>query len=302
MKYVAILVAAYTGERLSEILNLKLKFVETREGVLFVDLSGKVAIITGSGQGIGESIAKVFAQNGALVVVATRSLENGEATVKDIKNSGGEATLVQCDVGKSENVNDMVNKTIDIYGRLDIGVHNAAVFGQKNIDDLSDEILEETLSVNMKAAFWLTKSCVPHFRKQGRGRMLFTSSVTGPKVAMPGTSHYAMSKGGMNGLIRTASLEYARENITVNGVEPGYILTSAMSDFADKKELDDMEACIPKGSFGVPNDIAYAMLFLASNEASYITGQTIVVDGGSTLPESQVVMDQFYKKQRLNGL
>ena len=114
MKYVAILVAAYTGARLSEILNLKVKFVETREGVLFVDLSGKVAIITGSGQGIGESIAKVFAQNGALVVVATRSLENGEATVKDIKNSGGEATLVQCDVGKSENVNDMVNKTIAI--------------------------------------------------------------------------------------------------------------------------------------------------------------------------------------------
>ena len=127
MKYVAILVAAYTGARLSEILNLKVKFVETREDVLFVDLSGKVAIITGSGQGIGESIAKVFAQNGALVVVATRSLENGEATVKDIKNSGGEATLVQCDVGKSENVNDMVNKTIDIYGRLDIGVHNLSL-------------------------------------------------------------------------------------------------------------------------------------------------------------------------------
>jgi 3-oxoacyl-[acyl-carrier protein] reductase len=103
-----------------------------------------------------------------------------------------------------------------------------------------------------------------------------------------------MSKGGMNGFIRTAALEYARENITVNGVEPGYILTQAMSALGDEEELRAMAACIPKGSLGVPEDIANTMLFLASEEAGYLTGQTIVVDGGSTLPESQVVMDGFY--------
>ena len=111
---------------------------------------------------------------------------------------------------------------------------------------------------------------------------------------MPGTSHYAMSKGGMNAFIKTAALEYARENITVNGIEPGYIMTAAMSGLANAEELEEMAKCIPTGSFGVPNDIAYPMLFLASEKASYITGQTIVVDGGSTLPESHIVMNQFY--------
>ena len=124
--------------------------------------------------------------------------------------------------------------------------------------------------------------------------MMFTSSVTGPRVAMPGTSHYAMSKGGMNGFIRTAALEYARENITINGVEPGYILTAAMSALGGEEELKAMSQCIPLGKMGVPEDIAYTMLFLATDEASYLTGQTIVVDGGSTLPESQIVMDGFY--------
>jgi 3-oxoacyl-[acyl-carrier protein] reductase len=122
--------------------------------------------------------------------------------------------------------------------------------------------------------------------------------VTGPKVAMPGTAHYAASKAGMNGLIRTAALEFARENITVNGVEPGYILTPAMSALGSDEALAQMAGCIPIGKLGQPEDIANAMLFLASREAAYITGQTIVVDGGSTLPESPIVLDAFYKGQQ----
>ena len=262
---------------------------------MFVDLSGKVAIVTGAGQGIGAAIAKVFAKNGASIIIATRSSKNGEEIMRSIKDEGGEATFIQCDVGENKNIKDMVEKTIKYYGRIDIAIHNAAVFGQKTIDQLSDDALDETLSVNMKAAFWLTKACVPFFRKQGLGRIIVTSSVTGPKVAMPGTAHYAMSKGGMNAFIKTAALEYARENITINGIEPGYILTSAMSELANPAELDEMSKCIPIGNFGIPEDIAYPMLFFASKEASYITGQTLVVDGGSTLPESQIVMDQFYK-------
>lgn len=258
------------------------------------DLSGKVAIVTGAGQGIGEGIAKVFARAGAKVVVATRSAGNGQETVDDIVAAGGEAILVQCDIGQHAVVDDVVAQTVDHYGRVDIGVHNAAIYPLHTVEELSDEVLDQTLAVNMKAAVWLTQACVPHFRRQGWGRLIFTSSVTGPRVAMPGTSHYAMSKGGMNGFIRTAALEYARENITVNGVEPGYILTQAMSALGDEEELKAMAACIPKGALGVPEDIANTMLFLASEEAGYLTGQTIVVDGGSTLPESQVVMDGFY--------
>lgn len=258
------------------------------------DLSGKVAIVTGAGQGIGEGIAKVFARAGAKVVVATRSAGNGQETVDDILAAGGDAILIQCDIGQHAVVDAVVAQTVDHYGRVDIGVHNAAIYPLHTVEELSDEVLDQTLAVNMKAAVWMTQACVSHFRKQGWGRLIFTSSVTGPRVAMPGTSHYAMSKGGMNGFIRTAALEYARENITVNGVEPGYILTQAMSALGDEEELKAMAACIPKGALGVPEDIANTMLFLASEEAGYLTGQTIVVDGGSTLPESQVVMDGFY--------
>lgn len=261
---------------------------------MFGDLTGKVAIVTGAGQGIGEGIAKVFARHGAKVVVATRTAANGQETVDDIIAADGAAMLVQCDVGQHSAVDDVVAQTVTAYGRVDIGVHNAAVYPLHTVDDLSDEVLDQTLSVNMKAAVWLTQACVPHFRAQGWGRLIFTSSVTGPRVAMPGTSHYAMSKGGMNGFIRTAALEYARDNITVNGVEPGYILTAAMSELGGEDELEAMAQCIPQGHLGVPEDIAYTMLYLATNEAAYVTGQTIVVDGGSTLPESQVVMDGFY--------
>lgn len=263
---------------------------------MFGNLEGKVAIVTGSGQGIGEGIARVFASAGANVVVATRSAGNGQETVDDIVAAGGEAVLVQCDVGQRSEVERVVAETMTHYGRVDIAIHNAAVYPLHTVDELSDEVMEHTLAVNMKASVWLTQACVPHFRSQGWGRMIFTSSVTGPRVAMPGTSHYAMSKAGLNGFIRTAALEYARDNITLNGVEPGYILTHAMSALGDEEELKAMARCIPQGALGKPEDIAYTMLFLASEEAGYVTGQTIVVDGGSTLPESQVVMDGFYEQ------
>jgi 3-oxoacyl-[acyl-carrier protein] reductase len=263
---------------------------------MFGDLSGKAAIVTGAGQGIGAGIAQVFARAGARVVVATRSAGNGQETVDSIRAAGGEAVLMQCDIGQHAVVDDVVARTVDQFGRIDIAVHNAAIYPLHTVQELTDEVLDQTLNVNMKAALWLTQACVPHFRNQGWGRLIFTSSVTGPRVAMPGTSHYAMSKGGMNGFIRTAALEYARDNITVNGVEPGYILTQAMAALGDDEELKAMAECIPQGHLGVPEDIAYTMLFLASEEAGYITGQTIVVDGGSTLPESQVVMDGFYEQ------
>lgn len=261
-----------------------------------IDLRDRVAIVTGAGQGIGESIAKVFAQSGAKVVVATRSADNGQQTVDDICAAGGEAILIQCDVGRRTEVERMVEETAERWGRLDIAVHNAAIFPIHSVAEMSDEVLDQTLAVNMKAGFWLTQAALPFFRTQGGGRIIFTSSVTGPTVAMPGTSNYAASKGGMNAFIRTAALELARENITVNGVEPGYIRTQAMALLADEEELKEMASLIPIGKIGVPDDIAYTMLFLASDQASYITGQTIIVDGGSTLPESPVVLRAFYEE------
>jgi 3-oxoacyl-[acyl-carrier protein] reductase len=261
-----------------------------------VDLRDRVAIVTGAGQGIGEGIAKVFAQSGAKVVVATRSADNGQQTVDDICSAGGVAMLIQCDVGRRTEIERMVAETAERWGRLDIAIHNAAIFPIHSVAEMPDEVLDQTLAVNMKAGFWLTQAALPFFRAQGGGRIIFTSSVTGPTVAMPGTSNYAASKGGMNAFIRTAALELARENITVNGVEPGYIMTQAMGLLADEDELKEMASLIPIGKIGVPEDIAYTMLFLASDQAAYITGQTIIVDGGSTLPESPVVLRAFYEE------
>ncbi len=264
-------------------------------------LAGKVAIVTGAGQGIGEAIAKVFAGEGAKVVVATRTEKSGRDTVDQIKAASGEATLVTADVGSVEAVNNVVDKTLAAYGRIDVMVHNAASFLGGMIEEYKDEDLDTVLAVNLKACFRFTHACIPHMKKQGGGRILITSSVTGPRVGMPGTAYYAASKSGVSGFIRTAALELARDNITVNGVEPGFILTPAMDLLADAEGKAAMAKYIPKGHLGEPNDIAYAMLYLASAEAKYVTGQTIVVDGGSTLPESPVYMDETEGVQTPQG-
>ncbi|WP_299199660.1 SDR family oxidoreductase [uncultured Amphritea sp.] len=264
---------------------------------MHIDLSGKVVIITGAGQGIGEGLAYAFSAAGATIVVATRSAANGQETVDSIVRAGGQAALIQCDVGSRIENESLIEKTIELYGRLDTIIHNAAVYPMQSIETLTDEQLDTTLSVNLKAAFWLTQAALPYLRKAPFGRIIFTSSVTGPKVVMPETAHYAASKSGLNGFIRSAALEFARENITVNGVEPGYILTPAMGALVDEEGLQEMASQIPIGRLGAPADIAHAMLFLASEQAAYITGQTITVDGGSTLPESPVLMEQFYRSK-----
>jgi 3-oxoacyl-[acyl-carrier protein] reductase len=244
------------------------------------NLKGKVAIVTGAGQGIGEGIARCFAAAGAKVLIATRTAKNGAAVADSIVKSGGVASLLQTDVGQHAQVDRAVAHAVETYGRLDIVVHNAGVYPVRSIEELSDGDLDTTLAVNLKAGFWLIQAALPHLRRQGGGRFLFTSSVTGPNVAMPGTAHYAASKSGMNGLIRTAALEFARENITVNGVEPGYILTPAMQALGSEAEIAEMAKCIPAGKLGKPLDIANTMLFLASDEAAYITGAALNVDGG----------------------
>lgn len=268
---------------------------------MFADLTDKVAIVTGSGQGIGAGIARVFAGAGARVMVVNRTPENGQRTVDEIRAGGGEAELCGVDIGSVESVEKAVSETVDRWGGVDIMLHNAASFLGGPVAEYTEEDLETVLSVNLKACFRFSKAVIPQFRQRGGGRLLFTSSVTGPRVAMPGTSYYAASKGGMNAFIRTAALELARENITVNGVEPGYIRTAAMELLADEEGLARMTKYIPVGYMGTPEDIAYCMLWLASDEARYITGQTICIDGGSTLPESPVFLEEMEGIKDLQG-
>ena len=267
----------------------------------FARLDGKVALVTGAGQGIGAGIARVFAAAGAKVMLATRTAEHGQRTADRIREAGGEAALLALDIGQLENARRAVQETAQLWGGLDILVHNAASFLGGPVEGYSEEDLETVLAVNLKACFRLSAACIPQFRRRGGGRLLFTSSVTGPRVAMPGTSYYAASKGGINAFIRTAALELARENITVNGVEPGYIRTAAMELLADEEGLAQMSKYIPMGHLGMPEDIAYAMLYLASDRARYVTGQTLCVDGGSTLPESPVFLEELEGIKELGG-
>jgi len=253
-------------------------------------LTGKVAVITGASQGIGAAIARVFAAAGARIVVADIAVEKGEDTVKGIIASGGEAIFLEADISRRRRVKKLLRETVEHFGRLDIVVHNAASFLVSPIEHMEAGHLEASLSVILKPAFWLAQDSLPHFRKQCGGKLLFTSSVTGPTVVTPGVSNYAAAKAGINGFIRAAAVELAGENITVNGVEPGFIRTDAMDILADEEGLKRLESYIPQKHLGEPEDIANAMLFLASDEASYVTGQTIVVDGGNSLVESAALL------------
>ena len=267
----------------------------------FASLAGKVAIVTGGGRGIGAGIAEVFAAAGAQVLVATRTAEHGERTRDRIREAGGEAALLVVDVGELDHCSQAVDVAVSNWGGVDILVHNAGSFLGGPVDGYSEADLETVLAVNLKACFRLSAACIPHMRRRGGGRLLFTSSVTGPRVAMPGTSYYAASKGGMNAFIRTAAIELAKDDITVNGVEPGYIRTAAMEILADEEGLAQMSKYIPMGHLGAPEDIAYAMLYLASDQARYVTGQTLCIDGGSTLPESPVFLEELEGIKEVGG-
>lgn len=249
-------------------------------------LAGKVALVTGGGRGIGAAIATLFAQAGAQVLIANRTEAAGEAVAAAIRTAGGSAQAIACDIGQHPQAERAVAEAVGAFGALDIVVHNAAVNPWAWIEAMGDAALDETLAVNLKACFWLAQAALPHWRARGGGRLLVTSSVTGPRVAMPGSAAYAASKAGVNGFIRSAALELAADRITVNGVEPGYIAKQGGSLLSNPERAARIARHIPAGELGRPEDIAYAMCFLASAAARYITGQTIVVDGGSTLPES----------------
>jgi len=250
-----------------------------------LDFSGRVVIVTGAGQGIGKAIAESFAAHGAHVVVADLDSARAETVAHTILTNAGLASARHIDVSSQTAIDALIHEVVAIHGRLDVIVHNAAYFPLTRFEDITPAILERTFSVNLSAAFWLAQAALPVFRRSGGGRILITSSVTGPRVVYPGLAHYAASKAGVNGFIRAAALELARDGVTVNGVEPGMIATPATDNLGDTAHTARLMQAIPLGRLGVPQDIASAMLFLASDAAAYITGQTIVVDGGALLPE-----------------
>lgn len=251
------------------------------------DFSGQTVLVTGGAQGIGRSIVEGFAASGAKVLIADLQLEPAQALASELQGKDCEVQALGIDLVDHAAIAALLAG----LERLDILVHNAGYFPLTPFAEITPAILQRTLAVNLSALFWLTQGALPLFERQGRGCVLVTSSVTGPRVAYPGLSHYAASKAGVNGFIRSAALELAKRKVRVNGVEPGMIRTPAMGNLGDGTLSTDIARGVPLGRLGEPEDIAAAMLFLASDEASYITGQTIIVDGGATLPETQAVLD-----------
>lgn len=249
-------------------------------------LQDKVAIITGAGKGIGVGIAHVFAKEGAKVVILSRTESDLKKVVASIEDKGGVASYVVGDITKPADMKRMAEETISKYGKIDILVHNAAgIYPPARIDVMREDEWLEAINTNLTGTFYAVKAVLPELIKQKQGRIVFTSSISGPRVGLPTKSHYTASKGGMNGFMRTIAIELAKHNITVNAVEPGNVMTEGMK-VNSKEAIEARTKPIPMGRLGTIEEVAYAHLFLASDEARYITGQSIIVDGGQVLPET----------------
>jgi len=252
---------------------------------MLTSIAGRSVIVTGASRGIGKGIARVFCQNGGRVLVVSRNLGEAEACAQELRDAGGEARGHGADVTRIGDMQTLADTAAAVHGGIDILCANVGIFPQARIEDLSVEDWDHVMATNLKGTFLAIKACLPYLKQSNQGRIVITSSITGPVTGFPGWSHYGATKAGQLGFIRTASLELARHGITVNAVLPGNIATEGLTALGPEYERS-MVASIPLKRLGTVDDVGYAALFLASKEAAYITGQTIVVDGGQTLPES----------------
>ncbi|MBZ9772462.1 3-oxoacyl-ACP reductase FabG [Mesorhizobium sp. CO1-1-8] len=252
---------------------------------MFTSIAGKTVIVTGASKGIGRGIAKVFGRAGANVALVSRDEGAASSAVKEITDSGAKAEWFGADVADWDSVKDMVARVAASFGHVDILCANAGIFPQKKIVDMEPSDWDHVLSTNLKSTFLCVKACIPCFEEAGQGRVVVTSSITGPITGFPGWAHYGASKSGQLGFLKTAAMELVKYNTTINAVMPGNILTEGLQDLG-QSFIDTMAASIPLRRLGSVEDIGNAALFFATNEAAYITGQQIVIDGGQILPES----------------
>lgn len=241
-------------------------------------LKDKVALVTGAAQGIGKAIALLFAQEGAKLGVADLNLAGAEETSREIMAIPGEALAIGGNVAKAEDAERMVQSVLDKFGRLDILVNNAGITRDQVLLRMKEEDWDLVLAVNLKGAFHLTKAALRIFLKQKGGKIVNIASVTG-QMGNAGQANYAASKAGLIGFTKSVAREYASRNIQVNAVAPGFIDTP-MSQAIPAKERDFLIKQIPMERLGKPEDVAQAVLFLASPAADYITGQVLNVNGG----------------------
>jgi 3-oxoacyl-[acyl-carrier protein] reductase len=252
---------------------------------MFTPISGRSVLVTGGTKGIGKGIAGVFAQAGARVAVSGRDPEAGAGAVAELEATGAQAIFIQADVRDAAQSERMVAQAVERFGGLDVLCTNAGIFPKASLQDMTEQDIDEIFATNVKGTMLAARAAIPALTRSGRGRIIITSSITGPITGDPGWSHYGATKAAQLGFMRTAAIELAGLGITVNAVLPGNIESAGMDELGEEY-IRRMAAAIPLKRLGKPADIGNAALFLATDEAAYITGQLIVVDGGQVLPES----------------
>jgi len=254
---------------------------------MFTSIAGRAVVVTGGSRGIGKGIARVFARNGARVLITGRDSDVARAAAEELNAlaaAPGEVSFVQADVASREDCRRVAAIAEERLGGVDVLCANAGVFPDSRLADMTEEVLDQVLGVNLKGTVFSVQACLDGLGRSGHGRVILTSSITGPITGYPGWTHYGASKAGQLGFMRTAAIELAPKRITVNAVLPGNVVTEGLAELGEQYAAK-MSASIPLRRLGTVDEIGYTALFLATDEAAFITGQTIVVDGGQVLPE-----------------
>lgn len=257
---------------------------------MFTPITGRSVLVTGGTRGIGKGIARVFARAGAHVVITGRNAELGETAVSDLAGLDGTVTFARGDVTQKADCDRVIAEAVERNGGLDVLCANAGIFPMARLTDLTAAEIDEIFATNVKGCMLSVQAALPALKASGHGRVILTSSITGPQSGFPGWSHYGATKAAQLGFLRSAAIELAPMQITMNAVLPGNVETEGLAELGPEYRKA-MEDSVPQGRLGTVDDIGNACLFLATDEASYITGQALTIDGGQMLPESLMALE-----------
>ena len=258
---------------------------------MFTSIAGRSVVVTGGTKGIGKGIARVMAKAGAHVLVTGRNREDAERAVHELDELGaGKVAYFLGDVSDAAACRAMAQAAVDAFGGIDILCANAGIFPDATLVTMTEADMDQVFDTNIKGTLLSVQACIPALTASGRGRVILTSSITGPITGYPGWAHYGASKAAQLGFMRTAAIELAPRGITVNAVLPGNVVTEGLAELGEEYRTA-MEMSIPQRRLGEVEDIGYAALFFATDEAAYITGQALAVDGGQVLPESLAALE-----------
>lgn len=250
-----------------------------------IDLTGKRAVVLGGANGIGLGVVEALAAAGANVMIGDIDVQAGSALAASSDNT---IHFQPCDITRKQDVQDLVSASVDLWSGVDILVQVAGIYPDTMIEDISENEWDTVMALNVKGAFFGIQACFPHFKAQKYGRIVLTGSITGPHVAWPGHAHYASSKAALKGLARSAALEGAAHGITANVVEPGNVDTDNLRQERGDAHMQTMAESVPMKRLALPREIGNVVCFYASDLASYVTGTSLVLDGGQILPEARL--------------